>query len=70
MRHRLRLYTGTAVEDEAPTVTVSFGEFRRILLEAQRNQRSWLRDFDGDTLQVPEDLLEVLTAYHTLLPGA
>ena len=70
MRHRLRVFTGTALEQEAPTVSVSFGEFRRIVLDAQRMQRTWLRDFDEDTVQVPEDLLEVLTAYRTMLPGA
>jgi len=70
MRHRLRLFDGTAFEEEASTVSVTFGEFRRIVLDAQRMQRTWLRDFDGDTLQVPEDLLEVLTAYKTMLPGA
>jgi len=70
MRHRLRLFNETALEEESPTVSVSFGEFRRIVLDAQRMQRTWLRDFDGDTLQVPEDLLEVLTAYKTMLPGA
>ena len=70
MRHRLRLFDGTALQEEATTVSVTFGEFRRIVLDAQRMQRTWLRDFDGDTLQVPEDLLEVLTAYKTMLPGA
>lgn len=70
MRHRLRLYTGTPLEEETPKVSVSFGEFRRIVLDAQRTQRTWLHDFDGDTLQVPEDLLDVLTAYRTMLPGA
>lgn len=70
MRHRLRLFDATALEEEASTVPVTFGEFRRIVLDAQRMQRTWLRDFDGDTLQVPEDLLEVLTAYKTMLPGA
>ena len=70
MRHRLRLFTGTAVEEETSTVSISFGEFRRIVLDAQRVQRTWLRDFDGDTLQVPGDLLDVLTAYRSMLPGA
>jgi hypothetical protein len=70
MRHRLRVFNGSAVENETPTVSISFGEFRRIVVDAQRVQRTWLRDFDGDTLQVPEDLLDVLTAYRTMLPGA
>jgi hypothetical protein len=55
---------------EAPTVRISFGEFRRIVLDAQGAQRGWLRDFDEDELQVPEDLFEVLTAYRQLMPGA
>ncbi|QDT55032.1 hypothetical protein Pan44_30730 [Caulifigura coniformis] len=71
MRHRLRLFTGMTCEEETPKVSVSFGEFRRIVADAQRVQRTWLGDFDGETLQIPEDLLHVLTAYRTtMLPGA
>jgi len=70
MRHRLRVFTGTPYEEENPKVSVSFGEFRRIVADAQHGQRTWLHDFDGETLQIPEDLLQVLTAYRTMLPGA
>jgi hypothetical protein len=70
MRQRLRVFAGELTEPAAGTVTVSFGEFRRIVLDAQRLQRTWLRDFDADEVQVPEDLYDVLTAYRQLLPGA
>jgi hypothetical protein len=70
MRQRLRVFTGDSVATTPPTVSVSFGEFRRIVLDAQRFQRTWLRDFDSEELQVPEDLYEVLTAYRQLMPGA
>ncbi|MBX3443562.1 MAG: hypothetical protein KF774_14240 [Planctomyces sp.] len=70
MRQRLRLFNGEQFETSTPTVSISFGEFRRIVLDAQHVQRSWLRDFDSDELQVPEDLYDVLTAYRQLMPGA
>ena len=69
MRRSLRLFTGDTLE-AAPTVSISFGEFQRIVLDAQCVQRSWMRDFETDELQIPEDLYEVLTAYRQLMPGA
>ncbi len=58
----------TALEE--PTVSMKLGEFYRILDEASRVRRTWLRDFEDDEVQVPEDLYEVLTAYWRLRPGA
>jgi hypothetical protein len=49
---------------------MKLGEFYRILDEASRVRRTWLRDFEDDEVQVPEDLYEVLTAYWRLRPGA
>lgn len=73
MRPRLRLYTGeeqeAALSDE-PRVTISFGEFSRIVIDASDYDRTWLSDFEGETLQIPEDLYEVLAAYRRLRPGA
>jgi len=72
MRPRLRLYTG----DDSPaafpesTVTISFGELARIVADASRFRRTWLSDFEGDNVVIPEDLYEVLTAYWQLRPGA
>ena len=73
MRPRLRLYTGdddggTIVAE--PTISISFGEFSRIIADARRFDRTFLSDFESDEIQVPEDLFEVLTAYWRLRPGA
>lgn len=73
MRPRLKLFCGdddggTAVE--APRVSMKFAEFFHIVAEASRFKRTWLRDFEDDDIEVPEDLFEVLSAYWTLRPGA
>ena len=75
MRPRLRLYTGDDDGDGGtivaePTISISFGEFSRIVSDARRFDRTFLSDFEGDEIQVPEDLFEVLTAYWRLRPGA
>ncbi len=72
MRPQLRLYTGEdqAVGFEEPRLTISFGELSRVLLEASRSQRSFLRDFEDDEVQMSPDLYQVLTAYCRLRPGA
>jgi len=72
MRHRLRLYTG---EDEStavaePGMTVKLGDITEILAEAVRNDRTWLRDFDDDEIQISADLYDVLSAYWNLRPSA
>ena len=72
MRPRLRLFTGDdetiAVAD--PAISMSFGELTQIISHASRHHRTWLHDFDTDTVQVPSDLYEVLTAYVRMRPGA
>lgn len=72
MRHRLRLFTGedegTAVAE--PGMTVKLGEITGILAEAVRSNRTWLRDFDDDEIQISADLYEVLSAYWNLRPSA
>jgi hypothetical protein len=71
MRPKLRLFTGDDVEpDVQPIMTITFGELMTIIDEASRTQRTWLRDFSEDGVQIPEDLYEVLTEYHRLRPGA
>lgn len=72
MRHRLRLYTGeeqTATLAE-PEVSVTLGEISRILADAERSNRAWLRDFEDDRIQISADLYEVLSTYWRLRPGA
>ncbi len=72
MHPRLRLFTGEdeALDVEPLKVKISFGELSTILLEASRKQRSFLRDFDEDEIQLTDDLYQVLTAYCRLRPGA
>ena len=73
MRQHLRLFTGEEQEPlavECPKISISFGELSRILLEACRHQRSFLRDFEEDEIELTDDLYQVLTAYCRLRPGA
>ncbi len=72
MRPRLRLFTGedTPLDSPAPQVTMTVGEFCRILSHAIHHDRTWLQDFEDEEIQVPEDLFEVMSAYWHLRPGA
>jgi hypothetical protein len=73
MRPRLRLFTG---EDEDGSshveaqVNVRFGEITRALVEAVRWDRTWLRDFEDDEVQVSSDLYEVISSFTRLRPSA
>lgn len=70
-RHRLRLFTG---EDqgatEATQISVRFGEIADALRDAARTNRTWLRDFEDEEIQLSEDLYEILCSYGRLRPGA
>ncbi len=82
MTPRLRIYFGpddcTPVQPEsqkpAPvkeTVTLSLGEIFPLLADAVRSERTWLRDFADDEINISADLYEVILAYrHHLRPGA
>lgn len=66
MTPRLRLYTEDDVSCSTmtpSTVSVRLAEILEPLLDAARFNRSFLRDFADDELQLPADLFEVLTAY-------
>jgi hypothetical protein len=72
MRHRLRIFTG---EDEstsnvAENVTVRLGDISQALIDATRWNRTWVKDFKDDEIQVSTDLYEILSAYLRLRPGA
>ncbi len=45
------------------TVCVSAGETLALLMHAARTNRAWLSDFTDETIQVSQDLYEVLVAY-------
>ncbi len=70
MRPQLRIFTGEEQAFTPPTISISFGELRKIIEEANFAQRTWMRDFAHDDVQIPEDLYEVLVEYSRLRPGA
>lgn len=72
MRPRLRLYHGPDDVStlEEPQITVRLGEITRILRDAVRSDRTWLRDFEDDEVQISTDLYEVLSTYTHLRPSA
>jgi hypothetical protein len=72
MPSSLRLFAGEedGIYSEPPQVTMTLGEFCRILTDAQRVDSTWLQDFADDDVQIPPDLYEVLTAYRSLQAAA
>lgn len=55
--------TGTA---DPKTVAVPLGKVVPLLLDAARNDRSWLNDFADDLIRIDADLYEVIMAYSQL----
>ena len=72
MRPSLRLFIGEedGIYSEPPQVTMTLGEFCRILTEAQRVDSTWLQDFADDEVQIPPDLHDVMTGYWSLRRAA
>jgi hypothetical protein len=72
MRPPLRLYSGEedGIYVKPPQMTMTLGEFCRILTEAQKFDSTWLQDFADDEVQLPLDLHQVMSTYWTLRPGA
>ena len=72
MRPRLRLYTGPGDVNTLPEpqMTIRLGDITRILRDAVRTDRTWLRDFENDEVQISTDLYEVLATYSHLRPSA
>ena len=70
---RLRVYYGPedmVSEDRLPatiplreSVTLSLSEVLPLLLDATKNRRQWISDFDDDEITISSDLYEVLLAY-------
>ncbi len=48
------------------TVDVSLKQIVPLLLDAHRTNRTWLCDFEDDTVRIDSDLYEVLLAYQRL----
>ena len=72
MHPRLRLFDRreNGFSDQPPQVTMTLGEFCRILTEAQRFDSTWLQDFENDEVVIPEDLHDVMSTYWALRPAA
>ena len=72
MHPSLRLFAGEedGIYVEPPQVTMTLGEFCRILTEAQRADSTWLQDFADDDVTIPPDLHDVLSAYSSLREAA
>jgi len=71
MRPRLKIFNGDDTPQfQDPQVSLSLSDFRQILDEASRWDRTWLRDWDSDTVKVSTDLYEILTAYSNIRPSA
>lgn len=67
---RLRVYHGPetidasqAAEAPADTVTLPAEEIIPLLADAYASRRTWLRDFEDDSVTISSDLYEVLVAY-------
>jgi hypothetical protein len=57
--------------DDAGTVTVSLGSILPLLADAVAANRTWLTDFEDDSISISSDLYDVLQAYrHFRRPGA
>ncbi len=54
---------GRFVSDERNSVKVTAGETLALMMHAARTNRAWLKDFADETIEISEDLYEVLLAY-------
>jgi hypothetical protein len=79
-RSHLRVYYGpddchhvalTEIKPAKNKVTVPLAEILATLVDAARQKRAWLRDFEQDELTISTDLYEVILAYpHYRRPSA
>ena len=51
-------------------VTVRLGDLLPMLLDAAHTRKAWLRGFEDDLLDVPQDLYEVVLAYGSMKRAA
>jgi hypothetical protein len=53
-----------------PPISVRLSDITRVLEDAVRGGRTWVRDFADDEVQISADLYDVLAAYWHLRPSA
>lgn len=68
----LRVFNNDAADSSqpacaAPLVPVSLSDVLPLLLHAAHTQRMWLDDFADETLEISQDLYEVLLAYKPIV---
>ncbi len=51
----------------APMVPVTLGDVLPLLLHAAHTQRMWLDDFADETLEISQDLYQILLAYKPIV---
>lgn len=71
----LRIFNHKAADEHqpacaAPRVPVSLNDVLPLLLHAAHTQRVWLDDFADETLEISQDLYEVLLAYKPIVDRA
>ena len=50
-------------------MSIPLGQLVKLLLRAEENDHTWLRDFADDIVMIDADLHEVLIAFQNLPPG-
>jgi len=57
-------------EPAEATVNVPLGEVLPLLADAVQSRRTWVKDFEDESITISEDLYEVLLAYQHFRPSA
>lgn len=70
LEHSLAIETPDSQYCSASRVTVSTGDVLPLLMDAALANRAWIEDFADDTLDIPQDLYEVLLAYRRFRQSA
>lgn len=50
----------------AKSVSIPLAQITQLLVDANKSNRTWLRDFADDCVKIDTDLYEVLLAYQSL----
>lgn len=60
---RQQLTTKACHSEKENSIRVAAGETLALLLHAARTNRAWLNDFAEETIEISQDMYEVLLAY-------
>lgn len=62
-----RIGNPLAAAGEPMRVAVGAAEVFELLQDALSTNRAWLKDFQDDTIEIPQDMYEILVAYRKLV---